>query len=175
MRSRYFLAKKSRKETFVLLNDGGICGASTSRALFDEKTCPICLDPCSETTTIDGCMHLFCFPCISAWGRITPRCPLCKSKFQRARCAASSLSEEKIFIPPITVTLCDDVEEVYDDNSPSEDGEDENINSNNGYEFDGFVVGDDDLEFDDDNECKKMTKFLIKQPTQIPSFLLSRS
>ena len=141
MQSKHFLAKKLLKQSLLkikldVLED---CAESPTSS---NNTCPICLDPCSDVAALDCCMHKFCFSCISAWGKITPRCPLCKLLFQSAVFSATTSSAGKTFRPlhPSIETKIS-----YEDD---EDVEDELENDFDfGYEMDGFVVDEDDLEF----------------------------
>jgi hypothetical protein len=135
MASRFFAGKKRK----IILS-----------AATDDSTCPICLESCTETTEIDCCRHLFCFPCISHWGKIAACCPLCKLEFKKATCTAISGSlERKSFVPqrPATLSLMVDESESNDE----DDGEEEEVDQNFGYEIDGFVVDEqheDCLEYD---------------------------
>lgn len=49
------------------------------------EDCIICLQAISDSllSSIDGCPHQFCFPCISQWAKVTNLCPVCKSEFNK--------------------------------------------------------------------------------------------
>lgn len=52
----------------------------------DKKhTCPICIEEIvtTELTSVSGCAHKFCFPCIEKWADRENTCPLCKARFNR--------------------------------------------------------------------------------------------
>ena len=50
----------------------------------DETECSICFEfnHESESASIDGCDHKFCFECIDTWRETKTECPLCRAKFE---------------------------------------------------------------------------------------------
>jgi len=51
---------------------------SSIKVLKDFLCCPICSDPCIETTTTN-CGHKFCRQCIDQWRKQKPICPICST------------------------------------------------------------------------------------------------
>jgi len=49
----------------------------------EEQTCTICLESIrQESSSLNGCVHIFHFQCIFEWSKITNLCPLCKTEFK---------------------------------------------------------------------------------------------
>ncbi|MCP9262256.1 putative RING finger protein C32D5.10 [Dirofilaria immitis] len=43
------------------------------------EKCSICLGvPVFDETSLDGCSHKYCYPCITEWIKLRPICPMCK-------------------------------------------------------------------------------------------------
>ena len=143
MQSRHFLTKKKKKEL----------PAECSTKLNDDKRffsqndsiCPICLEICYEISNIDCCRHTFCFSCISSWGKISPRCPLCKLSFKSATYLEALTNTEKTFKPIVVQSIDDELEEDILDLGD----EDDDFSISHGYEMDGFVVSEESLDYDD--------------------------
>jgi len=53
---------------------------STLAALAPKETCPVCQEevPSAAMSTLDGCTHRFCGPCITKSLRFDVRCPVCR-------------------------------------------------------------------------------------------------
>lgn len=138
MQSKYFSSKKRSNPDKSELVD---------LAAPLDNICPICLDCCSDITTIDGCKHLFCFSCITSWAKITNKCPLCK--IQILKCATIKMAKclpLKTFIPDLKQQK--DEEDIGDQSNAEEEYED--ALSISGYESDdGFIVNDWYLEHDE--------------------------
>jgi Ring finger domain len=154
MQSRHFLTKKIKQNLRNAL--AGKPNQAFTRPSPNESTCPICLDPCEEVSTIDSCKHVFCFPCISAWGKITPRCPLCKLSFEKAICAATLSNPEKVFKTQVFEQPPDEIDEDILD--LEEDHDDSSITF--GYEMDGFVVSEESVDYDFDEEISDSDRIL---------------
>lgn len=115
----------------------------------DATVCPICLDDCRNQCSPNGCNHIFCFDCISEWGKVSPICPLCKVEFQIVCDPAGRImgSFEK---------KNHDDGEIASEGDDYEDYGDEDVTNilqlqdrSHGYQLDGFVVDDDFVEFDE--------------------------
>lgn len=154
MQSRHFLTKKIKQNLRNALV--GKSNHAFTRPSPNESTCPICLDPCEEVSTIDSCKHVFCFPCISAWGKITPRCPLCKLTFENATCAATFLNPERVFKTQVLIQPSDEVDDDILD--LEEDHDDSSITF--GYEMDGFVVAEESIDYDYDEDMLDSDRIL---------------
>jgi hypothetical protein len=136
MQSKYFSSKKRSNP-----NESKVINPSSVPV---DNICPICLDCCSDITTIDGCKHLFCFTCITSWAKITNKCPLCKT--QILKCATINCLPSKTFEPDLQPQ---NDEEINGDQSHAEDEYEDSI-STSGYESDdGFIVDDWNLEHDE--------------------------
>lgn len=122
-----------------------------------DQTCPICLDTCNKTSTIDCCKHIFCFLCISAWGKITPTCPLCKLSFKMAKCKEMYSSDEQIFLPPAALDMAN-FEEATD--ILDLDDEDRSNIAHTYHEMDDFIVASEDLDSDDYDEETEADRIL---------------
>ncbi|EGG21101.1 hypothetical protein DFA_00976 [Cavenderia fasciculata] len=46
----------------------------------NNQTCPICLSPMTNTTSVVGCQHAYCLECIDNWIKNKVACPLCKAE-----------------------------------------------------------------------------------------------
>ncbi|KAJ3146068.1 hypothetical protein HK101_002370, partial [Irineochytrium annulatum] len=44
-------------------------------------TCPICLQPFEDRSSLVGCGHEFCHECLLRWGEVSRACPMCKRAF----------------------------------------------------------------------------------------------
>lgn len=95
-------AEGASKESPIVLDDSsddepptvlpnqssGSNNRDTKPSSLEEVTCPICLDnPPSptQTATLNGCTHKFCFDCIDRWANTENRCPCCKARFREIR------------------------------------------------------------------------------------------
>ena len=155
MKSRYFVAKMNLEEKRVAhQNDSADVVAYPQST---DQTCPICLDVCSMISVINCCKHSFCFHCISAWGKITPTCPLCKLGFKEAKCAATHSTTEKIFLPVISIDLFGDDEEP---NTLLVDDDDNSSILETYSEMGDFIVASEDLDSDDYEEETEADKIL---------------
>ena len=143
MQSRHFLTKRMKKELHTAcsakLNDDKVFVTA------NDSICPICLEACNEISNIDCCRHAFCFSCISSWGKISPKCPLCKLSFKSATYLEALTNTEKIFRPVIQVSIDDELEEDILDLGDEDDA----FSISHGYEMDGFVVSEESLDYDD--------------------------
>jgi Zinc finger, C3HC4 type (RING finger) len=143
MQSRHFLTKRVKKELRTA------CSAKLSDdkvfVTANDSICPICLEACNEISNIDCCRHAFCFSCISSWGKISPKCPLCKLSFKSATYLEALTNTEKIFRPVIEVSIDDELEEDILDLGDEDDA----FSISHGYEMDGFVVSEESLDYDD--------------------------
>lgn len=128
------------------------------------EVCSICLCCQENAAKTDGCAHEFCWACICIWAKISVKCPLCKSEFRIVR----SLGQPALF-QEFEAPLCDsESEDDYGDEEEEEDegeeGNREGIDivapvaveeavdgSDDGYEFDGFVVDDDEIEYEENH------------------------
>ncbi|CAG9534182.1 unnamed protein product [Cercopithifilaria johnstoni] len=54
-------------------------GANDAIMNSKAEKCSICLGiPMFDETTLDGCSHKYCYPCITEWIKLRPICPMCK-------------------------------------------------------------------------------------------------
>ena len=65
-----------------------------------EDKCSICLGPFENLSTIDSCLHKFCFTCIVEWSKVRHACPLCKIAFRIVMHSIQDQSTYKSFILP---------------------------------------------------------------------------
>lgn len=113
--------------------------------------CPICLEKCKEQCNSNKCLHNFCFDCILEWGKVKPICPLCKVEFTFVSNKLGTIYKE------FTNQIQEEEEELEEEEVQDDYNNNENIisliednrrNRSYGYELDGFVVGDDFVEYD---------------------------
>ncbi len=74
-----------KKECCITVDGDEVVESDSS----DVNRCPVCLDELVEPTTLVGCQHSYCFPCISSWfshsyavtneTKFATVCPLCKA------------------------------------------------------------------------------------------------
>jgi hypothetical protein len=112
-------------------------------SILESRLCPICLDSSSSVSQsqINCCRHQFCYDCIKPWSDLNPTCPICKS------CILYIISSSGVQHPvkPKAIDKSDE-EDNDNDNSTEEEMHDET--DPDGYEYDGFVVDDDFLEYE---------------------------
>lgn len=152
---------------------------STASKLCEEKAektnCSICLEAEFDSESkLDGCGHHYCFECIMLWSRNTNTCPQCKSEFttiSRVDSSSASTSSRKRTRGEVNGVLkvkrrkqaavYDEEElqrlgyiddEAEDDDDDDDDDDDEDEDEIAGYSNDGFVVPNDVVEFDDEDE-----------------------
>ena len=139
----------------------GLVSASASASAHgnkkEEENCPICLSDISDSDRAgtNTCQHTcFCFSCLVAWGRIVNKCPLCKTKFTEI-ISVSDPQKKELFCSPLKKQHSD--EEDQDEDEYEDEGEEEEhfyedaldlAGQLYGYdESDGFVVGDEVVEY----------------------------
>lgn len=120
----------------------------------EAQSCPICLAVVSEGDRArpNTCQHsCFCFSCITAWGHVVNKCPLCKAKFTEIISVSNPQLREE-FSSPSRKGKDDDIDEYGNDEYAYEQGLDE-VHPLYGYdESDGFVVGDEFVEYNSSDE-----------------------
>ncbi|XP_053214308.1 putative uncharacterized protein DDB_G0277255 [Panonychus citri] len=57
-----------------------------SRSLNCNNPCYICLCELTDPCYADGCLHIFCTPCLSQWSKQSNRCPVCRTTFNNIIC-----------------------------------------------------------------------------------------
>eukprot|EP01102_Stenamoeba_stenopodia_P017321 TRINITY_DN618_c0_g2_i7.p1 TRINITY_DN618_c0_g2~~TRINITY_DN618_c0_g2_i7.p1 ORF type:complete len:381 (+),score=116.36 TRINITY_DN618_c0_g2_i7:311-1453(+) len=57
----------------------------SANGVMEAPMCSVCYEDLQDSTRgiTDICEHLFCFPCIYDWSKITNTCPMCKRRFQK--------------------------------------------------------------------------------------------
>lgn len=48
-----------------------------------KNICPICLNHCVAPSKINNCTHIYCNRCIRKWSKMSSKCPLCRSCFDK--------------------------------------------------------------------------------------------
>ena len=89
-----------------------------------QPCCSICLEQPSNPSKIDSCAHLYCWTCITLWGKINNLCPQCKKKFSIVTSVRDPLALE-FFEDPPSGSEDDDVEEEEDGQEEEEEEEEE--------------------------------------------------
>jgi hypothetical protein len=131
----------------------------------EEVSCPICLCvvPEEERAGPNTCQHsCFCFPCLVAWGRVVNKCPLCKTAFTEV-ISVSHPQRKETFSTKKQKSGSDNIDDGDEEEEEGEeieldydydyDAELAEVRQLYGYdESDGFVVGEDVVEFDSADE-----------------------
>ncbi|CAM9354560.1 unnamed protein product, partial [Ectocarpus fasciculatus] len=106
--------------------------------------CPICLGACVKQSDLNNCAHKFCLECIQSWTKINTSCPICKAN-------VTAIISGGVSYPVITIQRTSDNDESdYSSEASAEDiivGEE-----NYGYEYDDFVVDDEFVEFESEDD-----------------------
>ena len=56
-------------------------GSSKSPVIEPNTLCPICLNPITNRSVLDACLHEFCYECISSWSQQHNHCPTCRTPY----------------------------------------------------------------------------------------------
>ena len=56
-------------------------GSSKSPVIESNMLCPICLNPITNRSVLDTCLHEFCYECISSWSQQHNHCPTCRTPY----------------------------------------------------------------------------------------------
>ena len=161
------------------LHTNKIVITSTSSTKQSLAKCSICLEPeFDDEAKLDGCAHHYCFECIYQWSKATNSCPQCKSEFttithvnlsgtKRTRAEQNGVlkvkrrkqradyDEEELQRLGYIDDEADDDDDDNDDDDDGEEADEDNDNGIAGYSNDGFVVTNDVVEYDDDDEGQK--------------------
>ena len=71
--------------------------------VYDEETCPICLEPHVNNKSRPDCGHVFCYQCLVDWCDIKLECPLCKQPFASFKHSFQMPGNFQVYIPsPVT-------------------------------------------------------------------------
>ena len=97
-----------------------VTDASEAEDESSHPLCSICLERPSNTSKIDSCAHVYCWACITLWGKINNLCPQCKSRFSIVTSIADPLALEFFEGPP-----SDSGEEEEDEEEEGADGEEQ--------------------------------------------------
>ena len=138
------------------MRPAGAAVTAASQAEAEDEShplCSICLERPSNTSKIDSCAHVYCWACITLWGKINNLCPQCKSRFSIVTSIADPLALEFFEGPPSDSG--EEEEEEEDEEEEGADGEQEQeeeeeeednelVGLEDEYVLDGFLVGDDD-------------------------------
>ena len=55
--------------------------SSKSPAIDLNTLCPVCLNPITNRSVLDTCLHEFCYECISSWSQQHNHCPTCRAPY----------------------------------------------------------------------------------------------
>ncbi|XP_054160047.1 uncharacterized protein LOC128958255 [Oppia nitens] len=88
----------------------------------DPNSCPICLQPVSNRSLTDTCLHEFCYECIHEWSADHNRCPVCRLSYRNIIHNVVSANKYDCETVPDTVAELNDEEE---DNEEEEDNDEE--------------------------------------------------
>jgi SNF2 family DNA or RNA helicase len=123
--------------------------------------CPVCLDAAENPVIFNPCGHTLCNEClarlvddVSQQGGGEPICPHCRAKINTAKVTdhgsflkvfcPERLSEEEVKEEDAEATASDDSGDSSDNELDSDDDDGEDLKD--------FIVGDDEIEYDDGND-----------------------
>ena len=137
--------------------------------------CPICLSIFGDNVDVDkgflNCIHVFCYPCIRTWARLSTKCPLCKSTFESILKVSQqdpTKSETvpipkrgRLPLPPDDVIILDDDHVIILDDDDDDD-DDHVIILDDDDDDHHIIISDDDEDYiEEDRYC---TRVLVIDP-----------